>query len=130
MTAPSGHRSALSRVRHLGSAKDGVHHWWMQRLTSVALALLTLWFVPSVVALVGADRAAVLAWLGSPATVALMALTIVAVFHHAQLGMQVVIEDYVPDEGWRLLALMVVKLAAVLMAAVSLAALAFAAFKG
>jgi len=130
MTAPSGYRSVLSRVRHLGSAKDGVHHWWMQRLTSVALALLTLWFVPSVVALVGADRAAVLAWLGSPATVALLALTIVAVFHHAQLGMQVVIDDYVPDEDWRLLAQIVVKLAAVLMAAAALSALAFAAFKG
>jgi succinate dehydrogenase / fumarate reductase membrane anchor subunit len=98
-------RSPLARVRGLGSAKDGTHHWWLQRLTAVALVPLTLWFVVGVIGHVGADQAAVKAWMGSPIQAALMIAFVAVAFHHGQLGMQVVIEDYVHDEGTKLVLL-------------------------
>ena len=65
-------RTALGRVRGLGAAKDGTHHWWVQRLTSIALVPLTLWFVISVVRLVGADHGAVAGWIASPVPAVLL----------------------------------------------------------
>src|SRR5881396_2976088 len=88
----------LARVRGLGSAKEGVQHWWMQRLTAVALVPLTLWFVISAIELTGADQSRVRDWLHRPADAILMALFIVATFQHLLLGIQVVIEDYVHRE--------------------------------
>ena len=85
----------LARVRGLGSAKDGTHHWIVQRMTAVALIPLTLWFVVSLISLIGSDLVAVQSWLSSPFNAVMMILTLVAGFHHAQLGLQVVIEDYV-----------------------------------
>ncbi|MDH3700499.1 MAG: succinate dehydrogenase, hydrophobic membrane anchor protein [Alphaproteobacteria bacterium] len=103
-------RTPLARVRGLGSAKDGTHHWWMQRITAVALVPLSIWFVVSMIKLTGADHAAVSAWLATPVTAVLMLLFIIAVFHHLQLGMQVVIEDYVHGEGMKIACLLCVKL--------------------
>ncbi|MGH6954952.1 MAG: succinate dehydrogenase, hydrophobic membrane anchor protein [Alphaproteobacteria bacterium] len=108
----SGTRSTLGRVRHLGSAKDGTAHWWAQRLTAVALVPLALWFAGSVVSLAGADHGEFTQWLGRPVNALLMIGFLVATFHHAQLGLQVVIEDYVHGEGWRTAAVMLVKFAA------------------
>lgn len=88
-------RTPLARVRHLGSAKDGTHHWWLQRVTAIALVPLALWFVASVVSLAGAGHAEVAAWAGGPLTATLLVLLLVATFYHAVLGLQVVIEDYV-----------------------------------
>ena len=108
--------SPLQRVRGLGSAKEGVAHWWMQRLTAVALVPLTLWFVYGAVSLTGADRAAAAAWIGAPVNATLMILLIAAGFHHGQLGLQVIIEDYI-HTAWRKMALLIaVKFAAVLCA--------------
>ena len=90
-----GFRSPLGKVRGLGSAKDGTHHWWMQRLTALALIPLAIWFVVSVVSLLGQPHAAFLAWVKNPVSATLLVLLIAATFHHAQLGVQVVIEDYV-----------------------------------
>lgn len=87
-------RTPLSRARGLGSAKDGLHHWWVQRLTAVALIPLVVWFAVSLVMLSGADYDAARAWIGSPVVMVLLILTIVIGLHHAQLGLQVVIEDY------------------------------------
>ena len=108
-------RTALGRVRGLGSAKDGTHHWWVQRLTSVALVPLTLWFVASVVSLVGADHAAVAAWVASPVAAVLLILLIAVTFHHAQLGLQVVIEDYVHSEALKVAGIILVKFAAAVL---------------
>ena len=94
--------SPLARARGLGSAKKGASHWWAERVSSVALVPLTLWFVWSVVHLTGADQAAVRGWLSRPATAILMSLFIVSMFYHLALGLQVVIEDYVKDEGVKL----------------------------
>lgn len=109
-------RSPLGRVRGLGSAKEGVGHWWAQRLTSLALIPLGVWFVASVVALTGADYASVRGWIGSPIVAGLLVLLIVTTFFHGALGLQAVIEDYVHHEGAKLAALLAVNGLAILLA--------------
>jgi len=107
-------RTPLARARGLGSAKDGVGHWWAQRLTAIALIPLVVWFAISLVMLSGADYTVVRAWIGSPLVMMLLGLTIAVGLHHAQLGMQVVIEDYVGGNGWKLALIVIVKFIAVL----------------
>lgn len=104
-------RSNLGRVRGLGSAKDGVGHWWLQRLTAVALIPLTLWFAASIICQAGADHAQMTAWLASPFPAIAMILLSIATFYHAALGLQVVLEDYVSNEGVRFIAIAATKLA-------------------
>ena len=91
-------RSPLGRAIGLGSAKEGVEHWWMQRITAVALVPLTLWFVIAVIGLVGADLETVQNWVGRPLPAILLVLLLIASFYHMSLGLQVVIEDYVHAE--------------------------------
>ncbi len=112
-------RTALGRVRGLGSAGEGTAHWWAQRLTAIALVPLTLWFVISVVMLTGAGRGEVVGWLARPFNFGAMGLLVGAGIHHAQLGLQVVIEDYVHAEPVRVAGLMAMKFAAVLLALVA-----------
>ena len=121
-------RTPIARVRGLGSAKNGTHHWWMQRLTAIALVPLTMWFVISVIRLAGADHAQVSTWLASPLPAVLMLLLIVATFHHLQLGLQVVIEDYVHGEAVKLGCIIGVKLASVALAVAAMFAVLKAAF--
>lgn len=88
-------RSDLGRVKGLGSAKEGVHHWRLQRMTAIAMVPLALWFVLSLLCVFNDSHAAVVEWVSAPhVTVLLIALS-VALFWHLQLGLQVVIEDYV-----------------------------------
>jgi succinate dehydrogenase / fumarate reductase membrane anchor subunit len=103
-------RSPLGRAIGLGSAKEGVEHWWAQRVSAVALIALGLWFVASLVALAGAGRATVVAWLHGPLAAILTILTLAAIFYHSALGLQVVIEDYVHGEGRKIGALVLVRL--------------------
>ena len=98
-------RDPLATARGLGSAKDGVGHWWLQRLTAVALALLTPWFIWFAVAQVGADQGQVRAAIAAPLTAALLLSYVIALFWHAHLGLQVVVEDYI--HGWLEVALQV-----------------------
>jgi succinate dehydrogenase / fumarate reductase membrane anchor subunit len=102
-------RTPLGRAKGLGSAKSGLHHWWAERVTSVALIPLTLWFVFSVLALAGHSQADVAHWAGQPLVAVLLIAFIIASFHHAQLGLQVVLEDYLHDEGQRLIWMMAMK---------------------
>jgi succinate dehydrogenase / fumarate reductase membrane anchor subunit len=111
-------RSPLGRARGLGSARAGSRHWWAQRLTALALVPLTLWFIFSVIHLAGAPHQAVIDWLSTPLTMGLMLALIVATFHHLQLGVQVVIEDYVHDERVKIGAVLAVKALCVLLALV------------
>ncbi len=111
MFAPHNLRSPLGRARGLGSAKDGLHHWWVQRLTALALIPLTVWFVFSVVGLAHSDFDTFRAWLSRPSNTTLMVLFFAAALHHAHLGVQVVIEDYVVSHGWRIGSTIAVKLA-------------------
>jgi succinate dehydrogenase / fumarate reductase membrane anchor subunit len=108
-------RSPLGHARGLGSAREGTAHWWAQRVTAVALVPLCLWFVVGLIGLVGADHATVKAWIGAPVNAALLVVLIVATFHHTQLGVQVVIEDYVHSEGLKIAGIMVVKFASILL---------------
>jgi len=108
-------RSPLGRVRGLGAAKEGVGHWWAQRVTAVALVPLILWFVVSLIALIGADHASFTAWVRQPLNAILMTLLLVAGFHHLQLGLQVVIEDYVHHEAARIASIVAVKFSVVLL---------------
>jgi len=109
-------RTPLSRARGLGSAKEGVQHWWAQRVSAVALVPLGLWFCASLVGLAGGGRAALVAWLHGPAAAILTILTIGAVFYHGALGVQVVIEDYAPNEGTKVAGIIATRLAALLLA--------------
>ena len=123
-------RTPLSHARGLGSAKSGAHHWWMQRLTAVALVPLTLWFILSIIQLTGADFQTAVVWLSSPINAVLMVLLIAATFHHMQLGLQVVIEDYIQGEGVKIIGIVLVKLFSVLLAAAAAFAVLKIAFGG
>jgi succinate dehydrogenase / fumarate reductase membrane anchor subunit len=88
-------RSPLGKVLGLGTAKEGAKHWWSQRVTAIGLALLGVWFVASLICLGSLEYAAVTTWIGSPITATLLSIFIVTLSVHSQLGVQVVIEDYV-----------------------------------
>lgn len=88
-------RSSLGRTLGLGSAKHGVEHWWLERVTAIALVPLTVWFLASFVAHTSVEYATVIAWLRSPLATTVMVMLLAALFCHAALGLQVVIEDYV-----------------------------------
>ncbi len=87
-------RSQLGRVRGSG-AGGGVHHWYAERVTSIALVPLTLWFIYAVVSLAGAPQEAVAAWARNPVNTVLLLALIAMTFHHMHLGLQVIYEDYV-----------------------------------
>ena len=112
-------RSPLARVRGLGSSNDGIHHWWVQRLTGIALIPLVLWFVLYAVGLASADLATVKAWVGAHYNPVLLILLIICMFHHGQLGLQVVIEDYIHKESVKVTSLILVKGGALLLGACS-----------
>lgn len=104
-------RSPLGVVRGLGSAKEGVRHWWLQRVTAIALVPLVAWFVWSVLCVSRMDYAEARAWLGAPHVATLMIAFVVGVFWHAQLGLQVVLEDYVHHPWGKVAAQVAVRLA-------------------
>jgi succinate dehydrogenase / fumarate reductase, membrane anchor subunit len=110
-------RSPLGRVRGYGAAKEGVSHWWTQRLTSIALIPLSCWFVVSLLALPQLDHATVIAWMGGGLTALLLVLFVLTACWHSQLGVRVIIEDYVHAEGMKTLVLVLVGFAHVLLAA-------------
>ena len=109
-------RSPLRKVRGLGSAGEGTGHWWAQRMTAVALIPLLLWFVGALCVMVGSDYVAVREWVATPIVSILLVLLAIAAFHHAQLGLQVVIEDYVHIEWLKLSSIALVKFAAISLA--------------
>ncbi len=113
-------RSPLARARGHGSAKEGVGHWWFQRLTSIALVPLILWLAASLVALTGAGYDEVRAWLSAPVTAVLMILLLAAASYHLKLGLQVIIEDYVPATGQKIALLIVISFGCIVMAAASI----------
>ncbi|MGJ8668835.1 MAG: succinate dehydrogenase, hydrophobic membrane anchor protein [Oceanococcus sp.] len=121
-------RSPLGQARGLGSAKSGTQHWWMQRLTAVALVPLSLWLVAGLACLAGADFAAVTAWLSQPLTAVAMILFLATMFYHSQLGLQVVIEDYVHGEFTRIASLVIMKFAHVALATAGIFAVLKVAF--
>ena len=101
----------LNRVLGLGTAKGAAEHWWLQRVTAVALLPLGLWFAYELLALPGFDYASVVAWVREPVTSILLILFVVAAGYHSSYGVQVVVEDYVTGKGLRAATLMASTLA-------------------
>ncbi len=106
----------LAKVKGLGSAKQGTHHWWQQRLTALALIPLSLWFISSLLMMTTMDHATVIQWIRSPLTTVLLILFIIALFYHAQLGVQVVIEDYIAIEWQKIACVILIDFLAILAA--------------
>lgn len=111
MADANRYRTPLARVRGLGAAKTGTEHFWLQRVTAVALIPLAVIFLAYVLCLVGADLANVKATLGRPVPATVTILLIIAAFWHAKLGLQVIVEDYVHHEGAKLVSLLLVSFA-------------------
>ncbi|MGB0817743.1 MAG: succinate dehydrogenase, hydrophobic membrane anchor protein [Candidatus Puniceispirillaceae bacterium] len=102
----------LARARGLGSAKSGLHHWWHQRVSAVAMVGLVSWMVVLLFSLVDADYQTALNMLAHPVNATVVVLFVAVGLWHASLGLQVVLEDYVANEGVRLIAILAVKMAA------------------
>jgi succinate dehydrogenase / fumarate reductase, membrane anchor subunit len=122
-----------ARVRGLGPAGEGGHHWWTERLTSVATLALFVWLAVSLLRLPALDHRTVTEWLAHPLAAVPMLLLILATFWHLKLGLQVVIDDYVHEPGNRFFAILLLNFAAVAGAAFALFAvlkIAFAATAG
>ena len=121
-------RSPLGRVLGFGSAHDGVRHWWLQRLTSIALVPLTVWFVVSLLTLPSLGYGTLIAWMSQSWTALLLILLVLSAAWHSQLGVRVVVEDYVHGPGARTLTLVLVGFAHVLLAAAGVFAVLKVAF--
>ena len=122
-------RSPLARAMGLGSAKEGVEHWWKERVSAAALVPLTLWFAASIIAHTDSDYVTFIAWLKTPLASILMNVLLIALFYHTALGLQVVIEDYV-HSGARFAALVAVRLGCIAFAAAGIMAVLSIAFGG
>ena len=94
-----GNGTSLGRVRGLGSAHSGAHHWLMQRVTAIGNLVLMIWFITSVLLLPDLNYATAREWLSAPVPATAMALLVISTLWHARLGLQVVIEDYVHEDG-------------------------------
>ena len=123
-------RSPLGRAIGTGSAKEGVRHWWTQRLSAVALVPLAIWFVVSLLSLPSHDYATVRAWMGQSWTAVFLILFVVTAAWHSQLGVRVVVEDYVHGGGSKTLVLALVTFFHVVVAVAGVFAILKVAFGG
>ena len=112
-------RTPLAKVRGLGSAKSGVHHWWHQRLTAIAMVPLVLSAIFLVFRIAGSNYNQAISLLQNPFYAAILLLLIITGFWHCMLGIQVVVEDYVGSEWGRITSIMIVKAILILLATLS-----------
>ena len=120
--------SPLNRVLGLGSAKDGTSHWWGQRVSAVALTILGLWLVIGLAGLDGFDFATVANWMRVPFNSVMLLLTVLSLCYHSQLGVQIVVEDYVHSAGLKVATLIASTFAHVVFAAAGVFAVLKIAF--
>lgn len=125
-----GNGTPVGRVRGLGSAKAGAHHWIVQRFTAVGNILLVLWLVFSLLQLPGLDYTSVTQWLAQPLVAVPMMLMLVSIFWHLKLGLQVLIEDYIHEDGLKFAMLLLLNFYAVGGAAMGIFSIAKIAFTG
>ncbi|MET0250445.1 MAG: succinate dehydrogenase, hydrophobic membrane anchor protein [Sphingobium sp.] len=125
-----GNGTGIGRVRGLGSAKHGSGHWLRQRYTAVGNLLLVLWLIFSLVALPGLDYESVTAWIANPLVAVPLMLMLVSIFLHLRLGMQVMLEDYIHDDGLKFLSMLLLNFYALGGAAAGVFAIAKIAFTG
>jgi succinate dehydrogenase / fumarate reductase, membrane anchor subunit len=104
------YRTPLSRVRGLGSIRSGTHHWWMQRVTAVALIPLSLFAINFLNQMLDAPYEQTVTWLVSPFNSTMIIAWLLGVFYHAALGLKVVIEDYIGNEVTKIIAIWTVNL--------------------
>jgi succinate dehydrogenase / fumarate reductase membrane anchor subunit len=123
-------RSPLANARGLGSSKSGVNHWWGQRLSAIALVPLLLWFIASLVNILGADYATAIAWIQEPWTTILLVILIGTLFYHSQLGLRVIVEDYVHTEWLLVATLLLLKFLNILIALIGIYAVLHIAYAG
>ncbi|MDT8438019.1 MAG: succinate dehydrogenase, hydrophobic membrane anchor protein [Wenzhouxiangellaceae bacterium] len=123
-------RNPLAVARNHGSAKSGVEHWWAQRFSAIVLIPLTLWLVWAMAVLAGADHAAARDWLAAPWNAGMAILAIAAIFYHARLGLQVVIEDYVAHRPLEMGLQIIVGIGALAGAVVSIVSVLIVALSG
>ena len=123
-------RTPLSQVKGLGSAKEGTGHFWVQRLTAIALIPLVVWIAFAVARLSSMSQADIHIWLSSPFSAVMMILFLIAAFWHAKLGLQVVIEDYVSDHAVRTVAIIAVTLISFALAVIGVFSVLRIAFTG
>jgi succinate dehydrogenase / fumarate reductase membrane anchor subunit len=123
-------RSPIGRVLGLGAAKEGASHWWSQRVTSVALLLLGLWFVATLLRMPAFSYEFVLAWIAMPFNAVLLLLLIGTLVYHSQLGVQVVVEDYVHHHGLKIGTMLLLTFAHVAVAALAIFAVLRISFGG
>jgi succinate dehydrogenase / fumarate reductase, membrane anchor subunit len=122
-------RTPLSRVKGLGSAKEGTTHFWHQRLTALLLVPLTLWIGFSLAAL-PMDHASLVSWIQHPLVTIALVLLIITIFYHAQMGLQVVIEDYISNHSLRVIVLLTSNLLCLVFGVVGVVAVLKIAFGG
>jgi succinate dehydrogenase / fumarate reductase membrane anchor subunit len=124
------YETPIARVRGLGSARSGAHHWWIERLTSVSTLILFVWLIVSLLRLPSLGFESVTSWLASPLAAVPMLLLILSTFWHLKLGLQVVVEDYVHEEGTRLFSIVLINFFAIAGAALAIFAVLKIAFTG
>ena len=123
-------RTAIGQVRGLGSAREGVEHWKLQRLTAIANVILAFWFVIQAVSMTNAPRVEWLDWFSSPFNATAMVLLAVSGFWHAKLGVQVVIEDYLHSEALKVAAMTALTLVSFALATASVVSILMLATGG
>ena len=116
------YRTPLARAKGLGSAKSGTGHWWLQRITAVALIPLSFWLLKFLGLSLTAPYQQSVDWLASPLNSTCIAAWTLAAFYHAALGLQVVIEDYVAAEGPKIISIWAANLAFLFLAIAALLA--------
>ena len=107
-----GNGTSIGRVRGLGSAHNGAHHWLVQRFTAIGNLVLVLWFGASLLMLPNFSYATVTEWIAAPLPATAMALLVISTFWHARLGMQVLVEDYVHEHANKFAAITALNLVA------------------
>ncbi|ALG61673.1 succinate dehydrogenase, hydrophobic membrane anchor protein [Citromicrobium bathyomarinum] len=125
-----GNGTSIGRVRGLGSAHEGAHHWLLQRFTAIGNLVLVLFLLVSFLLLPAYDYGTVTGWLSSPIAAAALILLIVSTFWHARLGLQVLIEDYIHQGGSRFALIALLNLVAVAGAVFGIFCIASIAFAG